>query len=112
MQNSQNKFFQTQKNILPKFPTPILPRKDWNKFTRLRIGHCLFSHRHNIEKKIPPLCGCGQNMNIFHIFIECRLFHQHRIKNKINAIAILESEYDFVKVKGFLNEIRFVTNYN
>ena len=90
---------------MPKFPTPFLPKKDWIKYTRLWIGHCLFSHGHVIERNSPPLCECGQMLNVFHIFNECRLFHQHRIRKNINGIEILKSEHDCEKVKGFLNEI-------
>ena len=67
------------------------------------IGHCLFSDKHIIERNTPPHCV---NLYVSEIFNECGLFHQHRIMNKINRIDILEGEYNFEKVKGFLNEIQ------
>ena len=65
----------------------------------------LLTRRFIIEKHTPPLCDCSQNLNVSHILNERILFHQYRIKRKISGIAILESEYDFEKIKRFFKEI-------
>lgn len=66
------------------YPTPILSRKVWNTFSTLRIGHCLFSHKHIIEKNTSPFCDCGQNLNVSQIFNEGILFDQLREQNKLD----------------------------
>lgn len=105
-QNNQTaKLYKIQKNVSHKFNSSILSKQDFIRLNRLKIGHCLFSHRHIIEKTQPPLCNCGQTLDVFHIFNECRLHHENRVKYNINNIEILNNEHEFENVKKFLTEI-------
>ncbi|KAI5737978.1 hypothetical protein M8J77_001407 [Diaphorina citri] len=59
---------------------------------RLRIGHCLATHKHLLERKDPPACEfCGQTpVYLNHWLTECHplanLRRQHKIGNSMRSI--------------------------
>lgn len=75
------------------------------KLNRLQIGHCLFTHKHIIEKTSPPECKCKQTLTINHIFNECLFLKKYREKYNINGIINLANENHFENVKKFLTAI-------
>lgn len=103
--NNDSKLFEIQKNIPHKFVIPNISKTDLIKLNRLKIGHCLFSHKHVVEKSPPPVCNCGQLLNIKHIFNECTHLHEARVKYKVHNIKVLQIEHKFENIKKFLIEI-------
>lgn len=102
--NNGNKFYEIQKNINQKFKFRI-SKTDFIKYSRLKIGHCNFSHKYIIEKSQPPSCTCGEIMSVSHLFNDCVLLSEKRRKFKINNIQVLSSDEHFENVKQFLNKI-------
>ncbi|XP_049945205.1 uncharacterized protein LOC126427073 [Schistocerca serialis cubense] len=52
---------------------------------RLRIGHCLFSHRHLLSGDPPPLCPhCSQLWTVRHLLIECPYFNPLRSRLQLS----------------------------
>lgn len=63
-------------NINPLFASPIYPTTiDKSKiriFSRLRLGHTIFSHEYRIKKSTTPICpSCDDNLTIKHILNDC-----------------------------------------
>ena len=82
-----------------------MTRTDFVKLTRLKIGHCNFTHRHVIDRTNAPYCTCGQHLTIKHIFNECTLLRNKLDKYKINSNKILLNDQKFQSIKEFLSEL-------
>ena len=97
------------RNVINEIPPSCeyidLPRSDLVKLTRLRIGHCNFTHKHKIDKTDPPYCQCGQMLTVSHLFNGCQFHKNSRNKYQIENIKILSNEKGFENVKNFLKEI-------
>lgn len=64
--------------IKPLFPK-WCSRNQTNTITRLRIGHCKFSHKHLLERDSPPQCTtCNTRLNVIHILDECSKYNSSR----------------------------------
>ncbi|XP_075167662.1 uncharacterized protein LOC142239777 [Haematobia irritans] len=103
--DNQTKLFKIQNHISQGYKQASLPRNDLIKFNRLRIGHCLLTHRYIIEKLPPPQCVCGQTLTIFHIFNQCLNYEDKRNRYKINDISVLANENNYKNIKQFLVDI-------
>lgn len=73
------------KNVNPIATKPIFPkyssRNETSTITRLRIGHCKFSHNHLLEKTAAPNCStCNTQLTISHLLDVCRLYNNSRTK--------------------------------
>lgn len=102
---NQTKLYIVQDHIPHKYFQPALPKTDLIKLNRLKIGHCLITHKYLIERSSPPQCECGQILSIYHIFNECRKYEDIKIKYKIKDIKCLSNEREFYNIKNFLTEI-------
>lgn len=98
--DNQSKLFQIQNRVSHKIITHNLKKVDFIKLSRLKIGHCLLTHKHIIERTAPPQCECSQQLATFHIFKECslRVLREKRNKHKITGIQILSNENEFEKI--------------
>ena len=96
-------------------------RKYETVLTRLRIGHCNFSHVHLMKKEPQPRC-CGVPLTVKHALTDCRkyqhifdeIFPDLRTKNskeRINAIIgevkneIIEKLFRFLERTELINKI-------
>lgn len=86
-----------------------LSRKDTVKITRLRIGHTLATHKYILDRTTPPLCTCKERLTIEHIFNNCQIYHQQKMKYGIMNTQILteDTEISTTKIINFLKEILF-----
>ena len=82
-EKNKNKLYQIQPNIKTKSCTTTLATKDFKKLVRLKIGHCNFSHKYLIEKTSPPLCDCGEQNIVEHIFNNTKNSENFRKQYKI-----------------------------
>ena len=101
------------KRVKPKIcPLAIydnMPRRMQTIITRLRIGHCYFSHGYLIRKEDPPWCAtCNSRVTVDHILIDCPLYSLARRKFQIEHKTILNllgSQENFENLFGFLVQI-------
>lgn len=81
--------------------------------TRLRIGHSRLTQEYLFKKEAVPLCECGSDLTIFHIFNEC-VKHKH-LKDKFklstmevdigNNIKNNDAVLKFLKETGYFSKI-------
>ena len=102
--NTINKLFCIQKEISNKFEESSIRRTEFKKLIRLKIGHCLFTHKYIIEKTDPPLCNCGARLTVLHLFNECD-YENLRTKYNIESLMILNNEEAFPNIKNYLEEL-------
>ena len=102
--NNQNKLFSIQNTVKKTIEISSLNRKDYQKLIRLKTGHCLFTHKHIIEKTQPPICNCGAELTIAHLFNECNYLNL-REKYNIQNLSILNDEKRFEEIKKYLTEL-------
>ncbi|GFV81155.1 RNase H domain-containing protein [Trichonephila clavipes] len=59
----------------------VMPmRRTYAKFTRFRIGHTRFTHRHLLVGEDAPQClSCKVSYTIKHILVDCPVFNHYRI---------------------------------
>lgn len=100
-----NKLFEIQNKINVRFSLTNFKRKDICKIVRLKIGHCLFSHKHLIEKTQPPQCICGQQLTVKHIFNSCLNLSRKRHKYNITGIQMLNNETNYEQIINFFKDI-------
>lgn len=61
-------------------------RRDEVALTRLRIGHCPFTHGYLIRREDPPFCdACGVPITVRHILTQCVLFHAERAESNLGG---------------------------
>lgn len=102
--NNQNKLFSIQNTVKKTIEISSLNRKDYQKLIRLKTGHYLFTHKHIIEKTQPPICNCGAELTIAHLFNECNYLNL-REKYNIQNLSILNDEKRFDEIKKYLTEL-------
>lgn len=65
--------------------------KDFSKqeqviLSRIRTGHCNFSHKHLLTRDPPPICvPCNTSLNIHHLLYYCNLFQDNRREQNIDV---------------------------
>lgn len=92
----------------------IFPKDRWQQviLSRLRIGHCRFTHEHLITKTDPPLCSlCRTQVTVKHILIECPQYHLQRLKFSIsdNLTLILGNTVNIPSLIGYLKDISILS---
>lgn len=85
-----------QNNIYDWIPSSNeFSRRDLTKIIRLRLGHTKITHDYIMNKTDPPICSCNNKspLNITHIFTDCPLFENDRIKffGNFNPLSLLSS---------------------
>lgn len=70
--SSNDKLRAIQSSRINSIPFPSLPRNLSVKLTRLRLGHCKFSHSYLMDKSLPPICPfCYLPLSVDHILSAC-----------------------------------------
>ena len=75
----QNKLRKITDTTAP-LPNSSCSNREWERgLVRLRIGHCLLTHGHLMDRGRPPECvDCDQPLTIEHIITECPNFENKR----------------------------------
>ena len=90
-----------------KFPNSILSRHEEWVYTRIHIGHTRLTHGHRLNlNEEPPLCeGCGEQITIHHLLIECADLDEVR-REYYEDIVSLEQLFSEVHPRQVLNFLR------
>jgi ribonuclease HI len=94
-----------------KYWPPLTSRKLDVILTRLRIGHCRFTHVHLLLGESAPICQlCKVIMTVKHILIECPNFYRHRLHHFQNhnvSMTDLLGNIPHKNIFNFLKHIHF-----
>ncbi|GBN70941.1 hypothetical protein AVEN_160055-1 [Araneus ventricosus] len=86
-------------------------RKADTVFTRLRVGHTSFTHRHLLLGEQAPMCSqCNCIMSVHHILSECSNFNSQRLhffNTTTISLPTLLGETPHVHLFAFLKAIGF-----
>lgn len=92
-----------------------LTRQQQIKITRLRIGHCLLTHRYILEQRPPDICDqCDVELSVTHIITDCPKFQVSRRKFHIsedittalgNSLHNIKNIIEFLKDVGLYDQI-------
>lgn len=79
--------------IIQHFKNDNIKRKDQIKITRLRLGHCKFSHDFIFDSSLRKECPfCKTNVNtVKHIVVDCPISSQRQQNNNINILELLKN---------------------
>lgn len=89
------------------------PQERWQQvlLTRLRIGHCRFTHSFLMTQSDPPLCSvCLTQITVKHVLIECPKYHFQRLNYKIpeDIANTLGNNTDTTSIVNFLKDIHLL----
>ena len=92
-----------------------LTRAELRKFTSLRVGYTKFSSQHIIKKENPLLCnGCGFELSVKHVLIECPDYHRERMRcfgnGPLDIKVILDKE-DASSIRNVLDFFKQINLY-
>jgi len=114
------KLSQIKQNTSPFMNPPNINRKKEVILTRLRAGHCRFSHGYLMDPpdlpNVAPVCTfCNDNiMSVRHILIDCpNLSEQRRILSEsnteeLNISLVLGDHSNFARLFDFLTDIGLI----
>lgn len=74
---------------IPIFKNHFRNRRDQVTLTRLRIGHCNFSHSFLMQREQQPRCqSCNVVLTVSHVLVECPSYAQERRRFNIENLEI------------------------
>lgn len=89
---------------------PITNKRESTTITRLRIGHCIFTHEYLLKKTNRPHCErCQTPLTVKHIFERCPMTNNCRRKNRLpeNTTEALQNKF-IENVLAFVNELKLI----
>ena len=106
-EGAANSMYPVHPSLPYKFPNSILSRHEEWVYTRIHIGHTRLTHGHRLNlNEEPPLCeGCGEQITIHHLLIECADLDEVR-REYYEDIVSLEQLFSEVHPRQVLNFLR------
>ncbi len=104
--HSNNKLYEIKPNI-EEWKSSYRPsRKEETMLARIRIGHCMLTHSHLMDRTPPPHCDqCYMPLTIKHLLLDCSKYTQHRnsiLGPNIELRNLLCDEGDIQKLFTYL----------
>lgn len=82
--------------------------------TRLRIGHCHFSHKYLLCGEPSPICDiCEENLTVEHVLLHCGKYHDSRRRYRLGSSlkeVLGDDESSLSRLFHFLRDTKLYTN--
>lgn len=107
-----NKLFKVDSIVGKKYFLGFKSRLEEIKYTRLRLGHTRFTHKHLLLNEQQPMCNiCNTVISVDHIISNCQKFENERIRflgaRQIQLKDVLQRE-NSQKIKNIFNFLKSI----